>query len=320
MKKIKEFFIDGNFETFSFHAISTDFSFFPSEDGKARMEVKISGFEKDVSDYKPIFKTNGKRVDIFMLRRRMTFEVTFFEIRSTRFLKVLSAKVWLPRGVSLEFKGTSGDLSVENVSCEDTNITTVSGDVRIRNGVHKRMVLKSTSGDLRVEGTELDFFNAHSVSGDLFLRNLGFKISSLRTISGDVKMENMKANFEEMNVKTVSGDVNMILDGKPSAHFDFSSVSGKVIINDKPFEGRKRNIIFETTEKPFSSVTLESVSGDVKVFFPNDIPSPHEETEELLRDILKDGRATLEEVKELMLTLGYSEEEIKNFFNEEEER
>jgi DUF4097 and DUF4098 domain-containing protein YvlB len=323
MKMSKHFHFENvsNVSEVIFHSISTDMNFSLSNEDALDMEIELSGFKSDVEEYEPIVERHGDVIDVFFLKKK-GFSISFF---GTRFpsLRVLNANVKLPKEITLTVKNTSGDIHVDDVLVKEMKITSVSGDLDVVNGRCERVEVKTTSGDVKINNlSEMKKLEIRCISGDVFLKNGAFSESIIHSVSGDVKMDEMDPEFDQLYIKTISGDARMFFSSKPSFQVDFSTVSGNVKIGERVFKGKTRNFSFNTTEKPKSILKFKSVSGDLNINFKDNgeelnFTKEDDETKTMLRDIMKEKKASEEEISELMKAMGYSEEEIENFLNEE---
>lgn len=326
MKEIRKFEKDiSKIKNIAFHMISTDLKIVPLDTSKISIEVELSGFKKDVEDYEPKVKVHGDTLDVSFISNRSIsislFGATFPGVR------VLRAKVGIPKLLSSAIETTSGDILVENATLKNLEITSVSGDLRISAGNFEKIYLKSTSGDVDVLQTSssIDNVEVQTVSGDVQIKDVDFSKSYFKTVSGDVKVIHANADMKSLEVKTISGDTEILYSSRPSIHVEFSTVSGDVQADGKRFPSKMRNGSFDIGEKPKSILRFKSVSGDAKIDFGKGekidfSKDDSDENERIFREILESKRATLDEIKELMNTLGYSQEDIENFLEKEKKR
>jgi len=153
---------------------------------------------------------------------------------------------------SITFQTGSGDLSFED---SDGNVVmkSGSGDVRGRS-VDGDVVFNSGSGDVRVDSVVGELV-ARTASGDVDVRTAGRSIHAT-SASGDVRID--AASSGDVQVRTVSGDVNIGVAQGTSVWLDLSSVSGDAVCElDAADEPRNGN--------PGLELRLTSVSGDVRV-------------------------------------------------------
>ncbi len=326
MKEIRNFEKDiPDIKSITLHMISTDLKIVSLDEPRISIEVELSGFKKDVEEYEPKVKVRGDILDLSFISSG-SISISLFGATFPG-VKVLRAKIGIPKVVSSVIETTSGDILVDDVTLKKLEITSVSGDLRISNGEFEKIFLKSTSGDVDILQTSspIEDVEAHTVSGDIQIKKVSFSKAYFKTVSGDIKAIHVNANMRSLEVKTTSGDVEVLYSSRPSIHVEFSTVSGDVQADGRRFPSKMRNGSFDIGEKPKSILKFKSVSGDAKIDFGkgekiNFSKDNSDENEGIFKEILKSKRATLYEVKELMNTLGYSQEDIKKFFEKEKRK
>lgn len=321
MKMIKNFTRDlSGFRNVSISSVSADIKVLPCDGSVLAMELEVSGFKSDVEIYEPKITENGDEIDFALFRHT---SVITLGISSPR---VNKGTIRIPRGVNLKFKNTSGDLTFKDVELTDFRVETVSGDVVILGKTFSSLSVKSTSGDVRISGTESDLgrFEFSSVSGDIGVKDLRFSEGSLKTTSGDIRLSGVPATVKTLELKTVSGDATVSYSARPSVRVEVSTVSGNIKTDARTnFSGKVASVSFNVGESPKSLLKFKSVSGDARFNFGDaeaqSVEMQNEGTEDdlkIFREIMDSKRATPEEIKELMLTTGYSEEEVENFMKD----
>ena len=128
-----------------------------------------------------------------------------------------------PRETEVRLTSVSGDVTLEGISAR-SRVKTVSGEVRVENAADLREA-KSVSGDVEVISSETDDdSDIGSVSGDVTLRNIRASSLNLSTVSGDLRVSEASCTHAEL--KSVSGDVvyEAVLDG--SGRYELKSHSG----------------------------------------------------------------------------------------------
>ena len=131
---------------------------------------------------------------------------------------------------------------------EEIEVTTVSGDVSIREMQVDRLEIASTSGDIDLFQMHPDSAKLQTVSGDILLMDCdAAKELDVKTTSGEVDIENFDA--PQLRIVTTSGDISAVL--KTGKEFSVKTVSGEVYFPD---------------DLPKSGVfRAETVSGDINV-------------------------------------------------------
>lgn len=157
-----------------------------------------------------------------------------------------------------EIVSVSGDLNLKALEFDSLTLKTVSGNIAGDGLKAKKMQVNTVSGDVSHEGAVEDF-RSKSISGDLKIK------SALVTAS--------------MDLKTTSGDTEILFKSQPDAQVDFSSVSGSVKIakalsnkskvaksentEDEDGEDAKENHYQLGTGK--GKIKASTVSGDLNV-------------------------------------------------------
>ncbi|QMS84927.1 DUF4097 family beta strand repeat-containing protein [Candidatus Xianfuyuplasma coldseepsis] len=105
----------------------------------------------------------------------------------------------------------SGDLAWKDVTLESCNVSMVSGDVHMLHAaISGDLNTNTVSGDLKLEETTCDNLILKTVSGDCKGKEFYPKTVSLRSVSGDIKIENQKqTNIQVLKQKTLSGKVKI---------------------------------------------------------------------------------------------------------------
>lgn len=205
----------------------------------------------------------------------------------------------------LVIKQTSGDLFCKNILCSESIITTTSGDIDCKNCY---------------------FNNAQitGVSSDISLDNFGSKILTVSTLSGDIDI-NLTSTFKNIKLNTKSGDIDIFQPFK-ELNYKLKAISGDIEVNDIKFN----------EEKPI--LTASSLSGDIELNVINKTYTEptinefkefsREENEQKnnlafkideknkVLDMLLNHKIQEKDASDLLKSLGYSENEIHNFFEE----
>jgi len=140
----------------------------------------------------------------------------------------------VPLRAELKIESVSADVDVSGVASSRLSIDSVSGDVLLA-AAPRKVEVETVSGDQRLTVNSAEV-KANSVSGDLVLRG---------RMDGEIKTE------------TVSGDIDVVVNGERISELSASTVSG---------DGK-----FSTALAPRAEVKLESVSGDLTLVLPRDV-------------------------------------------------
>ena len=133
-------------------------------------------------------------------------------------------RVELPKGSSVDFSSTSGDISVQNLG-GDVRVRTMSGDVKV-SGVRKADV-ESISGDV-VVGASGPSLRLHTVSGNVVATTTDPTVQlQFESASGNLEWTGPCAKGCHLTAETVSGEINLQPDpAKSSFELSYSSHSG----------------------------------------------------------------------------------------------
>lgn len=140
--------------------------------------------------------------------------------------------IMVPRDVSLKFGVVSADGLISGLT-EDAKISTVSGDIVVDN-VYGDLELGSVSGEIAVRN-HYGNITSKTVSGDLTANGEIMKFTS-NGVSGDVFLD-CTGTPDQVQVKTVSGEVNVRLEAGVPAQYKINTVSGKLQLDDSEITG-----------------------------------------------------------------------------------
>jgi hypothetical protein len=151
----------------------------------------------------------------------------------------------------LELTAASGDIAVD--SCADLQLRSASGGVRIGTATG-RATIGTASGDVRVARVEGDL-ELRTASGDVSVDETLGSVS-VRTASGNVAIG--AAGTGDIELKTVSGDAMVGVVPGLRVWLDLSTISGRM------------NSVLDPEDAPGGdpaelSITMRSVSGDLRI-------------------------------------------------------
>lgn len=122
---------------------------------------------------------------------------------------------------------TSGDVDISDVALSQLSVTTVNGDIQVRVPQGEKplsmLTLQSTNGDIEAEA-EAEQCMVKSVSGDIELNGRMDQLT-IHTTNGDIELE---AEVESFECRTVSGDVDGTLTSLALRQVNISTISGDV--------------------------------------------------------------------------------------------
>lgn len=240
MNEVREVVVEDDFEALEVSSSSWDIKIFPSDSGKTRVEyayvehidvsvVVLDGVlnvsvedNREWYDHMGVFWHNDPRVTVYIPEKDYK---------------------------NLFVNGSSADVFVaKNLSFENVNIETTSGDVVFNAKVSENVVLKCASGDINASGFESKNINIETVSGEIELLDITASESiSAKAVSGDIEFSSIDAPL--MQFKTTSGDVE-------------GSVLSKKIFETKTTSGEIR---VPKSEQSDGRCEVETISGDIEI-------------------------------------------------------
>lgn len=193
------------------------------------------------------------------------------------FLPSLVYEIYIPDSYQDEIiiKTTSGDIEIQAIeeNYDKINLVSVSGDIKLKGKISTNSVnLKTTSGDIEIDALNSTSTEINSVSGDIDGRTIEGKETKIKTTSGDIEIGWINGEIEiisvsgdveldyfspdgNSNLKTTSGEIEVMLDKNASVKMHADSVSG--------------DIRFPHSESILGngdhSISFKTVSGDIKV-------------------------------------------------------
>ncbi|HEX5073601.1 MAG TPA: DUF4097 family beta strand repeat-containing protein [Gemmatimonadaceae bacterium] len=193
-------------------------------------------------------------------------------------------EVWVPAGVRVVARSTSGDVTVKGTKGE-VDARSTSGDVIVSDATN-RITIESVSGDIR--GSQLDGdvrsesvsgtieirdvsgpVRAETTSGDISLLGVTSRNAFATTVSGEVEYDGTVDKDGRYEFHSHSGDIRLEIPESSSAQFSVETFSGSLDsefpITLQPGQrstGRPRRFEF-TLGSGSARITAESFSGDI---------------------------------------------------------
>jgi len=166
--------------------------------------------------------------------------------------------ITVPAGTSIDVKNYSGDVTLRNLA-GDVRLKSYSGDVVVRDGKPSDLDIDSTSGDVSLEQVEGERVRVNSLSGDVVFKGKLSKTGryELRTTSGDVQVITDGGASFEVEAGTFSGDVNSDFALKLGGNFGSSLTGGG--------KGTRRSTIHGIANEGGAMLSLHSLSGDIVI-------------------------------------------------------
>lgn len=157
-------------------------------------------------------------------------------------------QLMVPLRAEMDIDSVSADVDVSGVASSRLSIESVSGDVVLA-AAPREVDVESVSGDLRltVNSGNVD---AQSVSGNIVLRGRMNGEIKTETVSGDIDVAVNGERVREFSASTVSGDADLRAALAPKGEIKLESVSG--------------NLLLVLPKDLSAQVSGESFSGDLK--------------------------------------------------------
>lgn len=216
--------------------ISTDVEIIASKE-QQEATIELIGKVKEANAPKLAVEVKGSRLVIDIQETR---ENKWFNLSPNFAPETLLLKLHVPEKLvhTIEFKGISADVYLENIHSNSLKLATTSGDI---------------------DGENLQFQTAdiQTVSGDLELEKL-LGEASITTESGDIYLT-MADLIHPIEITSTSGDVELITSNEPTdVNFQVKSVSGDINLLGKYNESA-------VVGKGTTLVDIQTTSGDISV-------------------------------------------------------
>lgn len=114
----------------------------------------------------------------------------------------------------------AGDVEIQNLTVNDSRVTSVSGDISIENSNLNNSTFVTTSGDIEFDGQLTGDNVLETTSGDLSVENIHNVYVTASSVSGDI----------EIGEEELTGSVTRVL-GTNSATLTLNTTSGDIEIN-----------------------------------------------------------------------------------------
>ncbi len=220
-----------------------------SEDRAKRLlenvEIRMEQTGDEVSVRPHLYEQDRGWLDLFRGGR----VAVDFEIAVPRHSRIDATTV----SGALDLRGTRGPIEVQSVSGPVT-LDDVQGAIR----------LKTVSGDASCTALA-GAIEANSVSGDLAFERCRLHGCDIVTVSGDVDVSGDLDAGREHRLKTISGDVELVLVGS-SYDVRFKTMSGELecaLVGEISREGRRDKHV--RVGAGAARVTVKTVSGDLQL-------------------------------------------------------
>jgi hypothetical protein len=179
-------------------------------------------------------------------------------------------EVDVPRGATVVIEGASADVEADGLA-GDQRYRTASGDMTLR-AVSGRLSVDAVSGDVDIVASGEAAVTIRTVSGDVELRAGTLTSLEASTTSGDLRVAGRLAGPGPFAIVTVSGDTLLAPAG--DVRVEMATLSGDLRskIGGRTEGRRGRRSLEVGSGGPL--VTLRSLSGDLLVVPPTQVPIP----------------------------------------------
>jgi len=174
-------------------------------------------------------------------------------------------QLWIPEAASVQLESVSGTIQMGN-HLNRVYAKTVSGNIKLNN-IKGNTEVKTVSGKVNARQIKGDI-KASSVSGNLIFRDCEGMFSDLHSTSGDIEAElvTLDKNASGMSLTTVSGDINLYLPDDASFDLNIKTVSGEIDTKFKVLvESVKKNQLVGEVGAGGFDIELRTVSGDISL-------------------------------------------------------
>lgn len=249
-----------------------------------RGDVDIVGWDKDEIAIQGELDDLAEKL-VFKVEENFTLIEVKLPKRNINWGDGSDLEINVPRGSRVDFEGVSTDLSIVDIQ-GGLRVKSVSGDVTA-DSIHDRIIINTVSGELRVKTSE-GSLRASTVSGNLDVESHTGDVD-LESVSGEIELssdradrlraQNVSGEIDvEMNLMagasvelgSVSGDVELEINGHVDAQFEIDAGMGGEIYNeisdDAPsssFPGGEK--LRMTIGNGSARITIRTVSGDIRL-------------------------------------------------------
>ncbi len=173
-------------------------------------------------------------------------------------------------GGYVDINTVNGDIRSENLSGK-VKMETVSGDINDSASTAKRVSYRVVNGNVNVS-TSARQVSVGGVNGDLDLKLEVVEELSIDTVNGDVNSSFSISDDGQVSMSSVSGDMTLFFNERPSAHFNINTHVGGDITNlltdDRPKSakyGPSSTLHFDMAPKSKrgGDVNISTVNGDI---------------------------------------------------------
>ena len=204
--------------------VSTDVNIITTKEDKIKVRFYGNSNSKKAAPYLKTF-ANGDNLDV-----SIKYRVNIFSININIKTKL---DIYVPENYKKDLKinTTSGNVNIRNLQLDKFKFDTTSGDAKINSLTANETIFEGTSGKVNVKSLLSKKNEFNTTSGDTKIENITGDILG-KSVSGYFKFDYKDVN-NDINIDTISGDVELKLPKKSEFKLDFDSTSGD-LKNDFP--------------------------------------------------------------------------------------
>lgn len=249
--------------------------------------IEVTGWNQPTVDVTGKLGSRVERVDVTSTANRTTIRVVIPNGGNNRHGETAAdLKIHVPQNSSLDVSLVSADLRTTgvggnqhlqtvsgdiqgDVGSGSLQVDTVSGDVHLAAHNGHNAQIKTVSGDVQLDGTGGDF-TLNTVSGDTVARLGDLDHVTYQSVSGDLNLEAAALGAQgQLDATTVSGEVKLHFASTPDADINVQTLSGDInsCFGPKPVEsqyGPGSHLNFRSG-KGGARLQVSSQSGDVAI-------------------------------------------------------
>lgn len=178
----------------------------------------------------------------------------------------------------IELSTLSGDIDIKNITVKEIMTSVTSGDIDLEDvEIKGDLVAKAASGDITLKEISADEVRITVASGDIDLKGVSAAQIEAKSASGDIEGEDIDA--DEIFCSSASGSQE--LEKVDCGSFELKSASGSITIkllqepeNDSSINTASGNIDIRLPKKSKFQLEVSSVSGNFEDEFDRDSYRP----------------------------------------------
>lgn len=234
-----------------------------SASNEEKIRVVQSSSEKISREEKMTITREGECINIIGNEKSLYFNLFNFGSSSNKI------ELYIPRSYhqDLEITTSSGDIEIlDELELNNLTCSQVSGDLEAKRNLYiNNFTSKTTSGDMKIPKLEAEFYKISTISGDINIRSLSGS-GEISSTSGDINLNSLKLS-EYINIKSISGDIDVSAPDNTGFIFEANTVSGDIDSDFNMYYKNKRGNKAEITygDGPFKNISVSTVSGDINL-------------------------------------------------------